>query len=123
MIWELFGRVCLFAGCLILAIILHELGHYLAFKNFKKNVRVRFNRVGNSLLNRRWEILLDDYRQNKTLKDKEYHTILWFGIAFGFLPIIIMVSVGIFTWIEYLAFILVYLFGCREDVTNLLRSN
>jgi hypothetical protein len=94
----------------IMAIVLHEFGHWVYFKtNKKKNVRIWF---------RDWAFAVGDYDKDYiglTLPEKRM--VLWYGVVIGLAPIIFMASSDA----NYFWLIGFYILGCKTDILELRR--
>lgn len=108
----IFARVELALACILIlpvAVLAHEVGHVLAFKDLGRDVKLRYENK---------YIVVGEAADYITLKKGQYAYVLACGILAGFIPIIIF---GLYIHPLLYIFIAPYLFGCKEDIKNLWR--
>ena len=115
--YDLVGRAFLFASIYILSVLLHEVGHYVAYKNYYDDIKIKVQRRGTSIFNRYINISITDYKDNSRLTTIQYRNVLLWGIVGGLVPLVFVL--GIWTGFETLVFLILYFYGARKDLYNL----
>jgi len=100
-------------GLFVLAIILHELGHYAYFVyKLKKRVTITFKYTKKG-----YKLTVGTPKDYVGLKRKALVGIYASGILTGFIPIAIT---AVSIW-PFSVFIFPYLVGCRKDLKNIYK--
>jgi len=105
-----------FFGTFLIAILTHELGHYLYFKmGVKHNIRIYFNYK--NFRNFGFKAgTIEDY---KNLTDQQYAGVNFLGVFMGFIPIFLS---SIFLGSTLILLVLPYTWGCIEDIVEFSKS-
>lgn len=91
------------------AIVLHEYGHLIMLRNKYPKAKVNWSFPNISVG--------EDYMYKNSSKEF-LKKIYYEGIIFGFIPLLFIIFVNGFL---YLGFILIYVYGCKHDIKQLLK--
>lgn len=107
---NLFLLVIRSAAILILAVLLHEFGHWLYFKyELHKNIKVHWS----------WDkIIVGSAIDYHRLSSKQKFFIYYIGVILGIIPILLLIIYNLFS--GFIVFCL-YLWACSSDIKNMWR--
>lgn len=105
----LFLHLYVMAASLALALVAHEIAHYLALRKHGKNPKIVYSKENGLEVGKK-----EDY---VSLTDKKLFEVYFSGIAAGFL---VLIPAFAFVFFPFgIALIAVYLIGCKHDLQQI----